>query len=128
MDLRRTLASLTLVAGIAVPFGLSAARGEPDTSVDAWQANETRTASALVPVSFVFATREEGHELLLTDVHVVIVCPVVGKLFEGVSEGPYLIANIPGGRYEVIASYDGRAQRIALTVAHDEPQRISIYW
>ena len=76
-----------------------------------------------MPVSFVFATREEGHELLLTDVHVVIVCPVVGKLFEGVSEGPFLIANVPDGRYEVIASHEGRAQRIALTVAHDEPHR-----
>jgi hypothetical protein len=125
MDLRRTLASLTLVAGIAVPLGLSAARGEPDTTVDAWQA---RTASAQVPVSFVFVTREEGHELLLTDVHVAIVCPVVGKLFDGVSEGPHLIANLPGGRYEVIASHHGRAQRIALTVANDEPRRISIYW
>jgi hypothetical protein len=81
-----------------------------------------------VPVSFQFATREEGHELLLTNVHVVVLCPVSGKRFEAVSDGPFIVANLPNGDYEVIASHEGRAQHVALSIARGEPRRVAIYW
>ncbi len=128
MHPRRTLAALFLVFGLAAPTGNPAA-GELIARLDPAIAKRPAIAflAAVVPVSFVFATREEGHELLLNDVHVVIICPVAGPLFDGVSEGPFLIANVPDGRYEIVASHDGRARRLALTVA-GEPRRVSIYW
>lgn len=87
-----------------------------------------RTWVAGVPVSFQFATREEGHDLLLTNVHVVVRCPVAGKLFEGVSDGPFLVANLPDGHYDVVASHEGEARHLALSVARGEPRHVAIYW
>ena len=74
MHARRFLALLFLLAGLVAPLRTGAV--EPAQSIDAG------VAAAVVPVSFSFVTREEGHELLLTDVHVVIHCAVGGKIFE----------------------------------------------
>ena len=80
------------------------------------------------PVSFRFMTREEGHEILLSNVHVRIAHPVEGTMFEGVSNGPFLIAYVPVGQYEVAASHEGRTQRVVLTVARAEPSSLSLFW
>lgn len=85
-------------------------------------------AHALVPVSFRFLEEEEGHEIALTDVHVVIVTPLGHPLFEAVSDGSFLMANVPFGRYDVIASHAGRAQRVALDVARDDALLVAIHW
>ena len=132
MNPRRTLAPLIVATGMAASLGVCAAGGERwgalHPSHEAQPAVGTSAGAGVVPVSFVFATREEGHELRLTDVHLVILCPVVGRLFEAVSEGPFLVANVPAGRYEVIASHDGQARRIPLTVTRGESRQVSIYW
>lgn len=90
-------------------------------------ATEVGTAPRM-PISFEFATREEGQELRLADVHLVVVCPVIGKVFEGISDGPFLVATLPDGRYEVVASREGRAHRVALTVSRGEPRSVTLYW
>ena len=119
MPTRRFLALLSLLAVmIASPRAGDAEAQSIDVGI----------VAALVPVSFSFVTREEGHELLLTDVHVVIHCAVGGKVFEGVSEGPFLVTSVPDGRYEVVASHEGRPQRTAFTVARGEPHRVSLTW
>ena len=132
MDLRRTLAALVVAVVVAAPPGVCANGGEragaPDLAREAQPAVEPGPAAGFVPVSFVFATREEGHELRLTNVHLVIHCPVVGRLFEAVSEGPFLVANVPAGRYEIVASHDGHARRMPLTVTRGEPREVSIFW
>jgi len=120
MHARRFLALLSFLALPIAPLRAGAA--EPVQSIGAG------VAAAVVPVSFSFVTREEGHELLLTDVHVVIHCAVGGKVFEGVSEGPFLVAGVPDGRYEVVASHEGRPQRVAFTVARGEPHRVFLTW
>lgn len=132
MNPARILSALVVAAGMAAPLGACAFGGERAATLhaphEAQPAVESRAGVGVVPVSFVFATREEGHELRLTDVHLVILCPVVGRLFEAVSEGPFLTANLPAGRYEVIASHEGRARRIPLTVARGETRQVSIFW
>src|SRR5918993_453975 len=117
MHAQRYLPLLALLALIVAP--LRADADEPAQWID------VGIVAALVPVSFSFVTREEGHELLLTDVHVVIHCAVGGKVFQGVSEGPFLVTGMPDGRYEAVASHEGRPQRVAFTVARGEPLRIS---
>ena len=85
-------------------------------------------SSDRAPVSFQFMTREEGHEILLTGVHVRIAHPVEGTMFEGVSNGPFLVAYVPVGQYEVAASHEGRTQRVVLTVPRAEPKSLSLVW
>ena len=80
------------------------------------------------PVSFRFLTREEGHEILLSDVHVRIEHPVGGTLYEGVSSGPFLVAYVPVGRYQIAASYEGRMRHMTLTVTQSEPRSVALYW
>lgn len=79
-------------------------------------------------VAFTFATHAEGHEILLSDVHVVIRCAVAGRVFEAVSDGPFLVADVPEGRYEVIASHEGQARRVAFSVARGEPRQVRMAW
>ena len=111
----------------ALAFALTCAAW-PASASEPLREDDFRGWAAVVPVSFQFATREEGHELRLTNVHVVVRCPVSGKLFEGVSEGPFLVANLPDGNFEVVASHEGRARHVALSVAHGEPRNVAIYW
>jgi len=124
MDLY-TCGTLVVLAGLA---------GAPmdDATVEA---RETIAAVAPAPrsaepaaVSFRFLTREEGHEILLSDVHVTIRHPVEGTLVDTVSNGPYLVAFIPAGRYEVAATHEGRERRMNLTIPRAEPRSVALYW
>lgn len=80
------------------------------------------------PVSFRFVAREEGHEILLTDVHVTIRHAVEGTLVDAVSNGPYLVAFIPAGRYEVAATHDGKLRTMTLTIPRAEARSVAFYW
>lgn len=102
----------------AAPFGEASAQAP---------VHDVRTVTG-GHISFEFAAREEGHELRLTDVHLLVLCPIAGKVFDGVSEGPFLVVALPDGRYEVVASHEGRAQRVALTVSRGQPRRVMLYW
>ena len=114
-------------ATMMVLAGLAAVEPAPERS-EPVAAVAVAHAADRAPVSFRFMTREEGHEILLSDVHVRIAHPVQGTLFEGVSNGPFLIAYVPIGQYEVAASHEGRMQRVVLTVARAEPSSLSLFW
>ena len=126
MNTRRTLLAVSLAATLTAP--LASADTPVERSDDARASMSSGIGAPVVPVSFRFATREEGHDVLLTDVHVVVLCPVSGRLFEAVSDGPFLTANLPRGRYEVIASHDGRAKHVALDTARGDAAVVVIDW
>lgn len=80
-------------------------------------------------VSFRFAAREEGHELALTDVHVVFDdAATLVRVLSAVSDGPFLVASVPQGRYRVTATHEGRAQVVELHVAPGARARLTFYW
>jgi hypothetical protein len=87
-----------------------------------------RAIEAESAVSFRFLKREEGHEFLVDEVHVTIVHPVRGTLLDAVSNGPYLTARVPAGRYEISASHAGRTQRVSVILAGREPRSLAFYW
>ena len=110
--------------------GLAAAPAEPpaDVSDASFQPASQATTTEQASVSFRFLAREEGHEVMLTDVHVTIADPVRGTLVDTVSNGPFLVAFVPAGRYEVAASYEGKVRRMSLTIARAEPRNVALYW
>lgn len=128
MSFRRTIVPLMLGCTLGSGYAADMAGAVASVETQRGLARDVRPAPGVAPVSFQFATREEGHDIPLTGVHVAIVCPVAGIVFQGVSEGPFLIANIANGRYEVIASHAGRSRRVTLDVARGEPRRVEIYW
>jgi hypothetical protein len=85
--------------------------------------------AGVLPVSFHFAAREEGHELLVTDVHVTIDdAATLGRVLSAVSDGPFLQASVPAGAYQVTATHGGRAQVAVIHVGGVEPTRVAFYW
>lgn len=83
----------------------------------------------VLPVSFRFLTREEGHEILVNDVHVAIDDAAThGRVLAAVSDGPYLSANVPAGCYRVTATHDGRAQVAEIVVGRGAPLVVAFYW
>lgn len=132
MNLRAWSGPLALAAGIVVANSSFAQGGVLERHWEAYaalgSANALHGAVWTAPISFQFTTRSEGHDIALTDVHVTIACAVGGKLFEAVSEGPFLIANLPEGRYDVVAWHEGRARRVALVVAGAEPRQVALRW
>ncbi|HEX4882744.1 MAG TPA: carboxypeptidase-like regulatory domain-containing protein [Casimicrobiaceae bacterium] len=93
------------------------------------QAVQRTTTGERLPVSFHFATREEGHELLLGGVHVAIDdAATLGRVLSAVADGPFLLASVPEGAYQVTATHEGRAQVAVIVVARGEPLRVAFYW
>jgi hypothetical protein len=93
------------------------------------QAVQRTTAGERLPISFHFATREEGHELLLGGVHVTIDdAATLGRVLSAVADGPFLLASVPEGAYQVTATHEGRAQVAVIVVARGEPLRVAFYW
>jgi hypothetical protein len=136
MDLH-ACAALMVLAGVSAGPADDAAVAVPDAAAIAVATEDAETVTAPRPgaravdaadVSFRFLAREEGHEILLSEVHVTIVHPVQGKVLDAVSDGPFLVARVPPGRYQVAASHEGRTRHVLLNVARSEPRSVAVYW
>lgn len=88
-----------------------------------------RPGVVALPVSFHFALRENGHERLLNDVHVAIDdVATQARVVIAVSDGPFLLAVVPEGAYQVTATHAGRVQNAVIVVERGEPLRVSFTW
>jgi hypothetical protein len=117
-----------LAAGVVLagPFPLGDLPAGP--VVEPRPAVELRSVEIL-PVSFQFAERDEGHERLVTDVHVTMDDAAThARVVAAVSDGPFLLASVPAGCYQVTATHAGRAQGVTLVVERGAPLRVAFYW
>ncbi|MBW1802421.1 MAG: carboxypeptidase regulatory-like domain-containing protein [Deltaproteobacteria bacterium] len=64
----------------------------------------------------------------LADVKVVIKNPAGKKLFEGVSEGPWMFIKLRPGKYQVSAVADGKVLNKAANVNENGQTEIRFYW
>ena len=49
-------------------------------------------------------------------------------VLEATSEGPYLLADLPPGRYQVTAIYQGEEKRANAEVVAGKPARLTFVW
>lgn len=49
-------------------------------------------------------------------------------VFDAKAEGPYMLINLTTGDYAIQASYQGVAQKRAISVKAGQPQKFSIFW
>ena len=124
--------ALALAACLPAGFALAGPLAQGDlpagTVVEPRPAVQLRSAESL-PVSFQFSEREEGHERLVTDVHLTIDDAATHvRVVAAVSDGPFLLASVPAGCYQVTATHAGRAQVVTLVVERGEPLRVAFYW
>jgi len=69
-----------------------------------------------------------GHGEYLAGNPVVITDEAGKTVLRTESEGPFLLASLPPGRYSVAATDDGRTKEQTVTVAPDKHQRIVFEW
>jgi hypothetical protein len=121
-----TLAAALASVAPATGLDLDAVAWRPQAATVREQA---RPGDVVLPVSFHFAKQEEGHEILVTDVHVAIDDAATrGRVLSAVSDGPYLIANVPEGEYQVTATHDGNAQVAVIVVERGGSLRVAFRW
>jgi hypothetical protein len=132
--MRPTLHPHVLALAACLPAGLALAGPLPQGDLPAGPVVEPLPAALarsveILPVSFQFAEREEGHERLVTDVHVTMDDAAShARVVAAVSDGPFLLASVPAGCYQVTATHAGRAQVVTLVVERGEPLRVAFYW
>ncbi len=132
--MRPILRPRVLALAACLPAGLAFAGPLPQGDLPAGPVVEPRLAVQLrsveiLPVSFQFAERDEGHARLVTDVHVTIDDAAThARVVAAVSDGPFLLASVPVGCYQVTATHAGRAQVVTLVVERGEPLRVAFYW
>ena len=49
-------------------------------------------------------------------------------IFAAQADGPYMLINLVPGDYVIEATYQGVAQKRALSIKADSPQKISLFW
>lgn len=79
------------------------------------------------PLELVFVKKTPDYETYLASIPVVVTDSRGSFILDTVTKGPYLLASLPAGRYEVSANYNGevKVQRITVSKQH---QRIVFVW
>jgi hypothetical protein len=92
------------------------------------EANLMRKEEANFPLSLEFIKRDSGRGEYLAGVNVTIKDRNGVADLSTVAGGPYLLATLPDGRYEVSAEHDGHMQTRDVVIAADKPTHIVFEW
>ena len=79
-------------------------------------------------MSLTFASMQNGHNVFLASVPVKILDASGATVLDVTTGGPYLLVDVPPGRYEVVASHQGREQRGAVEVGPDRRAERAFVW
>jgi len=85
-----------------------------------------KQAQAKYPLSLSFI--EKSKEEYVAKVDVTIQDQQGNTQLKAISEGPFLLAKLPDGKYTVTAQYDGKSEVRQVTVAASKPQRVVFSW
>jgi hypothetical protein len=86
-------------------------------------------AALRYPLQLEFVEKEkDGHEAYLAGNRVTIRDGSGTTLVDTVAGGPFLLADLPPGRYIVVASKDGYSESRAVDLKPGEHQRIVFAW
>lgn len=123
----------TIMVGAAMlmasPAALAAPQqGSPDVifgGVGAGSQQAMRQAAPQYGLGVTFATRSGDY---VADVNVVIRDRQGRQVVSTVSEGPMMLVDLPAGRYEVEATYQGQEQQRQVTVPESGHRQVVMYW
>lgn len=78
-------------------------------------------------LELVFAQRTPTTESYLANIPVEVVDREGSNAIDTITKGPYLLAKLPNGRYNVVATYNGitKSQLVSVTAKH---QRVVFVW
>lgn len=79
-------------------------------------------------MALTFASVQNGHNVFLASVPVKILDAAGATVLDVTTGGPYLLVDVPPGKYEVVATHQGREQRGAVEVGPGRRAERSFVW
>lgn len=76
-------------------------------------------------LKLVFALQSGNY---VTDVKVVIADTKGKTLLDATSEGPWFLAKLPAGKYQIVATFEGKAVKRSVTVGKAKLQTVDFRW
>ncbi|TCT10171.1 carboxypeptidase-like regulatory domain-containing protein [Paralcaligenes ureilyticus] len=87
-----------------------------------------KAAMSQFPLALTFASNREGNAEYVSDVQVVVRDSQSKQVLNVVSEGPYFLARLPAGKYEVLATYQGKTQSRKADIGGTGTARLMFEW
>jgi hypothetical protein len=75
------------------------------------------------PLAVEVYAREAGREIYTAGASIEVKTPSGDTVLHAEADGPFLLADVPPGRYTVEATLDGKSQRKSVTVEEDRTRR-----
>lgn len=92
------------------------------------EANAMRHAQANYPLSLQFVKRHEPNDQFLANIPVTIKDHAGATVLETTSDGPFLLAKLPDGKYTVTATDNGKTLTRNVVVAANKPEHVVFAW
>ncbi|HEY4999745.1 MAG TPA: carboxypeptidase-like regulatory domain-containing protein, partial [Usitatibacter sp.] len=83
---------------------------------------------ARYPLSLEFVEHAKPRDEYLADVDVTILEPGGAIALEAISDGPFLLAKLPDGKYTVHAEHDGKIETRQVNVSSKNPRQVIFEW
>ncbi len=80
------------------------------------------------PLGLEFAKKAKPHNEFTADVKVVIRDTKGKTVLDTVSSGPFLLAKLPAGRYDIKATQDAKTLERHVTLIKGKPARVGFLW
>lgn len=80
------------------------------------------------PLTLEFAARASPKDVYLAAINVTIQDQSGRTALQAISDGPFLLVQLPPGSYRVTADHDGSTQTRNVTIAAGKPQRLFFEW
>lgn len=87
-----------------------------------------KAAMSQFPLALTFASNHDGKAEYVSDVQVVIRDGQNNNVLNVASEGPYFLARLPAGKYEVFATYQGQTQSRKADIGSKGTAELTFEW
>ena len=92
------------------------------------EADAMKAAAAQYPLSLEFVRHAGPRGEFLANVEVTIKDRAGKTVLETTSDGPFLLAKVPAGKYTVIAQAGGQTRTLRATVKPRNPEHLIVLW
>ena len=87
-----------------------------------------KQAAAKYPLELLFAQKASPNDVYLASVKVTVRDRAGKVVLEAVSEGPYLLATMPAGKYQIEADNEGVVKRQVVEIVSGKHRKVVFVW